>query len=44
MYPFSLAVWPKTDPTLPVTITIDKVELNVPLDESLFAVPASLKH
>jgi outer membrane lipoprotein-sorting protein len=44
MYPFSLAVWPKTDPTLPVTVTIDKVEVNVPLEESLFAVPASLQH
>jgi len=44
MYPFSLAVWPKTDPTLPVTMTIDKVEVNVPLEESQFAVPASLRH
>jgi outer membrane lipoprotein-sorting protein len=44
MYPFSLAVWPKADPTLPVTVTIDKVEVNVPLEESLFAVPASLQH
>jgi hypothetical protein len=43
MYPFSLAGWPKSDPSRPVTITIDKVEVNVPLDESLFAVPASLK-
>ena len=44
MYPFSLAVWPKTDPTLPVTVTIDKVEVNVPLEASQFAVPASLQH
>ena len=44
MYPFSRAVWPKADPSHPVTITIDKIEVNVPLDESQFAVPASLKH
>jgi hypothetical protein len=44
MYPFSRAVWPKSDPTSPVTVSVDKVEVNVPLAESLFAVPASLKH
>ena len=44
MYPFSLAFWPKGDPTHPLTMSIDKVEVNVPLDESRFAVPASLKH
>jgi hypothetical protein len=44
MYPFSRAAWPKSDPSHPVTITIDKVEVNVPLEESQFAVPASLKH
>jgi hypothetical protein len=43
MYPFSLAFWPKTDPTHPVTMSIDKVEVNVPLEESRFAVPTSLK-
>ena len=31
MYPFSRAVWPKSDPSHPVTISIDKVEVNVPL-------------
>ena len=44
MYPFSLAIWPKSDPTQAMTVTIDKVEVNVPLQDSEFAVPASLKH
>jgi outer membrane lipoprotein-sorting protein len=44
MYPFSMAIWPKNDPTQTLTVSIDKVEVNVPLQESLFAVPASLKH
>ena len=44
MYPFSMAIWPKNDPTQTLTVTIDKVEVNVPLRESEFAVPASLKH
>ena len=44
MYPFSLAVWPKTDPTQSLTVTVDKVEVNVPLADSVFAVPVSLKH
>jgi len=44
MYPFSLAVWPKTDPTQTLTVTVDKVEVNEPLADSVFAVPASLKH
>ncbi len=44
MYPFSIATWPKTDPTQTTTVSIDKVEVNLPLAESLFAVPASLKH
>ena len=39
-----MAIWPKNDPTQTVTVTIDKVEVNVPLQESQFAVPASLKH
>jgi hypothetical protein len=43
MYPFSLAIWPKTDPTQALTVTVDKVEVNVPLADSVFAVPASLK-
>ena len=43
MFPFSTASGPKTDPTSWVTTTIDKIEVNVPLDASDFAVPASLK-
>jgi outer membrane lipoprotein-sorting protein len=44
MYPFALSFWPKGDPTHPLTLSIDKIEVNVPLEESQFAVPASLKH
>ena len=44
LYPFSLAIWPKNDPTQLLTVSVDKVEVNVPLDQSQFAVPASLKH
>ena len=44
MYPFSMAIWAKSNPAQALTVTIDKVEVNVPLQESLFAVPASLKH
>ena len=43
MYPFSMAIWPKSDPTQALTVTIDKVEVNVPLAESVFVVPPSLK-
>ena len=44
MYPFSMAIWPKSDPTQALTVTIDKVEVNVALAESVFAVPPSLKY
>jgi len=44
MYPFSLAIWQKSDPTQAITVSVDKVEVNVPLEPSQFAVPASLKH
>jgi hypothetical protein len=43
MYPFSIASGPKNDPTQWQTVTITKMEVNVPLDNSDFAVPASLK-
>ena len=43
MYPFSIASGPKRDPTQWQTYTVDKIEVNVPLDNSEFAVPASLK-
>jgi hypothetical protein len=43
MFPFSIASGPKNDPTSWQTTTVDKIEVNVPLDNSLFAVPASLK-
>ena len=43
MYPFSLASGPKNDPSSWQTITIDKIEANVALENADFAVPASLK-
>lgn len=43
MYPFSLGSGPKNDPTSWQTVTVEKIEVNVPLDISEFAVPASLK-
>jgi hypothetical protein len=43
MYPYSISSGPKNDPTSWQTITIDKIEVNVPLDNADFAVPASLK-
>ncbi len=43
MYPFSIASGPKNDPTQWQTITIEKIEVNTPIDHSQFAVPASLK-
>lgn len=43
MYPFSISSGPKNDQTQWQTITLDKIEVNVPLDNADFAVPASLK-
>jgi hypothetical protein len=43
MYPFSIASGPKNDPTSWQTVTVGKIEVNVPLDISEFALPASLK-
>src|SRR5277367_3300340 len=43
MFPFSIASGPKTDPTQWQTVTIEKMEANVALENSDFAVPASLK-
>jgi hypothetical protein len=43
MYPFSIASGPKNDPTLWQTVTVEKIEVNIPLDPATFAVPASLK-
>ena len=44
MFPFSVSAGPKNDPTNRQTITYDKIEANVAMDASLFAVPASLKN
>ena len=43
MYPFSIATGPKNDPSSWQSITIDKIEANVPLDNADFAVPAPLR-
>jgi hypothetical protein len=43
MYPFSIASGPKNDPTSWQAVTVEKIEVNVPLDASDFALPASLK-
>jgi hypothetical protein len=43
MYPFSIASGPKNDPTSWQTVSVEKIEVNVPLDPSEFALPASLK-
>ena len=43
MFPFSIATGPKNDPSSWQTVTIDKIEANVKLDNADFAVPASLK-
>jgi len=42
MYPFSLSQGSKANPAAQ-TITIEKIEVNVPIDKADFAVPASLK-
>jgi len=43
MFPFSIASGPKNDPSNWQTITVQKIEVNVPLKAADFAVPASLK-
>src|SRR6267378_8292826 len=42
MYPFSIASVPKNDPSSWQSVTMEKIEVNVPLGSSEFAVPASL--
>jgi hypothetical protein len=43
MYPFSVASGPKNDPSSWQTVTVEKIEVNIPLEQSEFAVPATLK-
>jgi hypothetical protein len=43
MFPFSIASGPKNDPTSWQTVSVERIEVNVPLEHSEFAVPASLK-
>jgi hypothetical protein len=42
MYPFSISQGSKANPTAQTT-TVEKIEVNVPIDNADFAVPASLK-
>lgn len=42
MYPYSLSEGPKSNPSAQ-TITVEKIEVNVPIPDSDFALPASLK-
>jgi hypothetical protein len=42
MYPYSLSQGPKNNPTAQTT-TVEKLEVNVPIQASDFALPASLK-
>jgi len=43
MFPFSIATGPKNDPSSWQTITVEKIEVNGPMDKAEFAVPASLQ-
>jgi hypothetical protein len=43
MYPYSEASGPKDDPAQWQTVTFDKIEVNVPLENSEFAVPVSIR-
>jgi hypothetical protein len=43
MFPFSVASGPKNDPSSWQYVTYEKIEVNVPLEASEFAVPAPLK-
>ncbi len=43
MFPFSVASGPKNDPSSWQTTIVEKIDVNVPLEKSEYAVPASLK-
>ncbi len=43
MFPYSITAGSKNNPDGGLTVTVDKVEVNVPIPASDFAVPASLK-
>jgi len=42
MYPYSIAQGTKANPAAQST-TIEKIEVNIPIDKADFAVPASLR-
>jgi hypothetical protein len=43
MFPFSIASGPKNDPSSWQNVTMETIEVNLPLENSRFAVPAALK-
>jgi hypothetical protein len=43
MFPYSITSGSKNNPDGGLTVTVDKIEVNIPLPASDFAVPASLK-
>jgi hypothetical protein len=43
MFPYSITSGPKNDPESATTVSVEKVEVNIPIEKSDFAVPASLK-
>ena len=43
MFPYAITSGPKDDPSSWSTLTINKIEANIPLENSDFALPASLK-
>jgi hypothetical protein len=40
-YPFSIEKGPKADPTARAKITVDKIEVNIPVDEAAFKMPGA---
>jgi hypothetical protein len=42
-YPYSLEVGAKNDPSQHAVITVEKIEVNVPIDDSQFKMPAPKK-
>jgi hypothetical protein len=40
-YPFSIESWPKGDPSGRSKVTLDKIEVNIPIDGAEFRMPGS---
>jgi hypothetical protein len=43
MFPFSSESWPKSNPQAKARVTVQKIELNVPVDDSDFKMPTAPK-